>query len=129
MDQVLEKRRFETIQPEAAQTQPPPRKFFSLSPLNRRRWNNFKANRRGFWSLWIFLVLFIASLFAEFIVNDRPIVVSYKGEILFPVFNNYPESKFGGFLATTDYRDPFIQEEILANGWMVWPPIRYGNRT
>ena len=69
------------------------------------------------------------SLFAEFIANDQPLVVSYKGEILFPVFNDYPESKFGGFLATTDYRDPFIQEEILANGWMVWPPIRYGNRT
>ncbi|MCB1495150.1 MAG: ABC transporter permease [Bauldia sp.] len=100
-----------------------------MSPLNRRRWQNFKANRRGYWSFWIFLVLFIASLCGEFIANDKPIVVSYKGEILFPVFNNYPESKFGGFLATTDYRDPFIQEEIGANGWMVWPPIRYANRT
>ncbi len=69
--------------------------------------------------------LFVASLFAEFIANDRPIIASYKGEILFPVFNDYPESKFGGFLAETDFRDPFIQEEIDANGWMVWPPIRY----
>ncbi len=69
------------------------------------------------------------SLGAEFIANDRPLVISYKGEILFPVFNDYPESKFGGFLATTDYRDPFIQDEILSNGWMVWPPIRYANRT
>jgi microcin C transport system permease protein len=108
---------------------PPPRRLFTLSPLNRRRWQNFKTNRRGYWSLWVFLVLFVLTLFAEFIANDRPLIVSYKGEILFPVFNDYPESKFGGFLATTDYRDPFIQDEILANGWMVWPPIRYSYRT
>ena len=128
MDQVLDKEKLETIYPEPGQAEPPPRRF-QMSPLNRRRWQNFKANRRGYWSFWIFLVLFIASLCGEFIANDKPIVVSYKGEILFPVFNNYPESKFGGFLATTDYRDPFIQEEIGANGWMVWPPIRYANRT
>lgn len=128
MDQVLEKERLETIYPEPGQAEPPPRRF-TISPLNRRRWQNFRANRRGYWSLWIFLVLFIGSLFAEFIVNDKPIVVSYNNEILFPVFNNYAESKFGGFLATTDYRDPFIQDEILADGWMVWPPIRYANRT
>lgn len=128
MDQVLDRRSLETIHPAPGQTEPPPRKL-RISPLNQRRWKNFKANRRGFWSLWIFLVLFVLSLFGEFIANDRPIVISYKGEILFPVFNSYPESKFGGFLATTDYRDPFIQEEILDNGWMVWPPIRYGNRT
>ena len=100
-----------------------------LSPLNQRRWQNFKANRRGYWSLWIFLVLFVLSLFAEFIANDRPILASYKGEILFPVFVDYPEEKFGGFLAVTDYRDPFIQDEIEANGWMIWPPIRYSYRT
>jgi len=128
VDQVLERRSLETIYPEPGQTEPPPRKLL-ISPLNRRRWLNFKANRRGYWSLWIFLVLFVVTLFGELIANDRPLVISYKGEILFPVFNDYPESKFGGFLATTDYRDPFIQEEILANGWMVWPPIRYGNRT
>jgi microcin C transport system permease protein len=129
LDQVLEKRGFDTIHPQPGQTEPPPRKLLSLSPLNRRRWQNFRANRRGFLSLWIFLGLFGFSLFAGFIANDRPIVISYKGDILFPVFNNYPESKFGGFLATTDYRDPFIQDEILANGWMVWPPIRYSFRT
>jgi hypothetical protein len=89
-----------------------------LSPTNRRRWANFKANRRGYWSLWIFMILFIASLLAEFIANDRPILASYKGEILYPVLVDYPEEKFGGFLARTDYRDPFIQEEIEANGWM-----------
>ena len=101
----------------------------ALSPLNQRRWQNFKANRRGYWSLWIFLVLFVLSLFAEFIANDRPIVASYKGEILFPVLVDYPEEKFGGFLAVTDYRDPVIQDEIKANGWMIWPPIRYSYRT
>ena len=100
-----------------------------LSPLNQRRWQNFKANRRGFWSLWIFLILFVLSLFAEFIANDKPILVSYKGEILYPVIVDYPEEKFGGFLAVTDYRDPVIQEEIEAEGWMLWPPIRYSYRT
>ncbi|WEX09382.1 ABC transporter permease [Chelativorans sp. AA-79] len=100
-----------------------------LSPINQRRWQSFKANRRGYWSLWIFLVLFILSLFAEFIANDRPLIASYQGEILFPVLVDYPEEKFGGFLAVTDYRDPFIQDEINGNGWMIWPPIRYSYRT
>ncbi len=100
-----------------------------LSPLNKRRWQNFKANRRGYWSLWIFLVLFVLSLFAEFIANDKPIIASYNGEILFPVLVDYPEEKFGGFLAITDYRDPVIYEEIEANGWLIWPPIRYSYRT
>jgi microcin C transport system permease protein len=100
-----------------------------LSPTNRRRWANFKANRRGYWSLWIFMILFIASLLAEFIANDRPILASYKGEILYPVLVDYPEEKFGGFLARTDYRDPFIQDEIEANGWILWPPIRYSYTT
>ncbi|MBX3569893.1 MAG: ABC transporter permease [Rhizobiaceae bacterium] len=100
-----------------------------LSPLNKRRWQNFKANRRGYWSLWIFLVLFVLSMFSELIANDRPLVISYKGEILFPVAVDYPEEMFGGFLAITDYRDPVIQDEIQANGWMVWPPIRYSYRT
>lgn len=100
-----------------------------LSPLNARRWENFKANRRGYWSLWIFLVLFVLSLFSEFIANDKPILASYNGEILFPVIVDYPEEKFGGFLAVTDYRDPVISEEIEANGWMIWPPIRYSYRT
>ncbi len=96
-----------------------------LSPVNRRRWQNFKANRRGWWSFWIFLVLFVATLLSNVIANDRPIVVSYKGEILFPVLVDYPEEKFGGFLAITNYRDPFNRDEIESNGWMLWPPIRY----
>lgn len=105
------------------------RKRLTLSPINQRRWENFKANRRGYWSLWVFLVLFGVSLFAEFIANDRPLLVSYKGELLMPVLFDYPESKFGGFLAVTDYRDPVNIEEIEANGWMIWPPIRYSYST
>lgn len=100
-----------------------------LSPLNQRRWQNFKANRRGYWSLWIFLVLFVLSLGSEFIANDKPILAYYKGELLAPVLIDYPEEKFGGFLAITDYRDPIIAEEIDANGWMIWPPVRYSYRT
>lgn len=110
---------------------PPLRKtgLLRLSPITRRRWNNFKANRRGYWSLWIFGILFIGSLFAEFIANDRPIVASYKGEILFPVLIDYPEEKFGGFLAETYYRDKAISDEINAHGWMIWPPVRFSHTT
>lgn len=101
----------------------------TLTPVNRRRWQNFKANRRGYWSLWIFLTLFVVTLFAELIANDKPILAKYKGELLFPIAVDYPESKFGGFLAVTDYKDPVILEEIEANGWMLWPPIRYSYAT
>ena len=100
-----------------------------LSPLNQRRWQNFKANKRGTWSLWIFCILFVLAMGAEFLANDKPILASYKGELLVPVLVNYPEEKFGGFYAVTDYRDPVIQDEIQANGWMVWPPIRYSYNT
>jgi microcin C transport system permease protein len=96
-----------------------------FSPTSKRRWQNFKANRRGYISFWLFLVLVVLSLFAEFIANDKPIIASYKGEIIMPVLIDYPEEKFGGFLAQTDYKSDFIRDEIEANGWMIWPPIRY----
>jgi microcin C transport system permease protein len=117
--------------PAASPVAPPlPREgFIRLSPINRRRLQNFRANRRGHWAFWIFVALFGLSLFAEVIANDRPILVQYKGEWLFPVAVNYPEEKFGGFLATTDYRDPVIQREIAANGWALWPPIRFSYNT
>jgi microcin C transport system permease protein len=102
---------------------------FRLSPINRRRWENFKANRRGYWSLMLFLCLFGASLGAEFIANDRPILARYKGELIVPMLVDYPEQKFGGFLAITDYRDPVIIDEVEKNGWMLWPPIRYSYTT
>jgi hypothetical protein len=100
-----------------------------LSPLNQRRWENFRKNRRGWWSLWIFLSLFVVALGSEFVANDRPIVVSYKGELLFPAFVDYPEAKFGGFLGITNYRDSFIRDEIAANGWAIWPPIHFSYAT
>ncbi|MBB2959701.1 ABC transporter permease [Methylobacterium sp. R2-1] len=100
-----------------------------LSPLNRRRLANFRANRRGYWSAVIFTVLFVLSLFAELIANDRPIVMQYKGEWLFPVLIDYPDEKFGGFLAQTDYRAPETRKEIEENGWALWPPIPYADNT
>ncbi len=105
------------------------RRSAALSPINQRRLKVFKANKRGVWSLWIFLVLFLVTMVAELIANDRPLLASYKGELLFPAFVSYPETKFGGFLAETIYRDPFIADEINANGWMIWPPIRYSYST
>ncbi len=100
-----------------------------LTPLDRRRLDNFKANRRGFWAFWLFLAMFLMSLGSEFLANDRPILAYYKGELLSPAFVTYPEEKFGGFLARTDYRDPTIAKEIDAHGWMLWPPIRYSYDT
>ena len=100
-----------------------------LSPLNQRRLKNFKSNKRGYYSLWIFSILFILTLFAELIANDKPLLLSYKGDLLSPVLTDYPESKFGGFLPKTDYHDPVIQDEILDNGWILWAPIRYDYRT
>jgi microcin C transport system permease protein len=100
-----------------------------LSPLNQRRLANFRANRRGWWSFWIFLALFVVTLGAEFVANDRPILVMYKGELLIPAFVDYPESKFGGFLGLTNFRHAVNIKEIEANGWMIWPPIRYNHNT
>ena len=131
----------------------------AMSELNRRRLRNFRRNRRAFWSLVIFTVLFVASLFAELIANDRPIVVNYKGEYYFPVYRFYPETAFGGDFGTEAiYTDPGVQclirtggrpecwddpagvEEEAAEtgqiagqpveaGWMLWPPIPYHYRT
>jgi microcin C transport system permease protein len=111
----------------------PRRRWFTLSPINQRRWAIFKANKRGYWSLWLFLALFAVSLFSEFIANDRPVLASYKGNLIVPALFAYPESYFFPddplALAITDYRNPYIQDAINAEGWMIWPPIRYGNRT
>ena len=98
-----------------------------LSPLNQRRWRNFKANRRGFWSFWIFSALFLISMFAELIANDRPLLLQYDGRLYVPVLFNYSETTFGGdFETTADYRDPFLQKLVAEKGgWMIWPPIRY----
>ncbi len=109
----------------------------ALSPINRRRWENFKANRRGYWSLWIFLALFLASLFAEFIANDKPLFISFDGKHFFPAVvahpiarfftEDYPETAFGGdFETAANYRDPYLQKLIAdKGGTMIWPPVRF----
>ena len=101
-----------------------------LGPLNRRRLANFRANRRGYWSLWIFLFLFGLSLCAGVIANDKPLLLSYQGRLHAPVLFAYPETAFGGdFETEADYRDPFMAEQIAKNGWAVWPPVRYSYQT
>lgn len=109
----------------------PRRGRYTLSPINQRRWQSFKSHRRGFWAFWIFLFLFVMSLFAEFIANDKPILVEFKGGYYAPIFSFYPETAYGGdFETEADYRDPFVQELIEdAGGWIWWPPVRYSYRT
>ena len=101
-----------------------------LNPLNRRRLQNFRANRRGWWSLHIFLLLLLLTLPAEFLANDHPLIVRHGGDTYFPVFVSYPETAYGGeFETEADYRDPFVRQLIEADGWILWPPIRYSYRT
>lgn len=150
----------ESAQPPQGAPLPPPRErgWFRLSPLNQRRWRNFKANRRAYWSLVIFALLFGLSLFAELIANDRPLLVKYRGEFFTPVFNFYPETAFGGdFRTEAVYRDPevqclirtggaelcmddpeaameeaqsgFVEGEAVVPGWMLWPLIPYSFNT
>ena len=150
------------ITPEPTPGQPvapePPRGRFALSPLNKRRWRNFRRNGRAFWSLLIFLVLFGLSLFAEFIANDRPILVNYRGELRMPIFSFYAETDFGGdFQTEAAYRDPEVRclirtggldacfddpaglmvqvdqgtvvSDGFEEGWMIWPLIPYAYDT
>ncbi len=129
-----------------------------LSALNRRRLQNFRANRRAFWSLWIFLVIFTVALFAEFVANDRPLLVSYRGEWRMPVVSFYSEADFGGeFRAQAEYHSPevrclirtggleaclddpegifeeaasgMVDGQPIERGWMLWPPIPYSFNT
>lgn len=99
--------------------------------VNERRWRMFKSNRRGWWSLWIFCILFVGSLGAELIANDKPLLLSFEGKLYYPLLTEYPETTFGGIFPTeANYRDPFVQSLIEdAGGWMVWPPIRYSYET
>ena len=100
------------------------------APVNQRRWQNFRANKRGLWSLRIFLVLFFVSLFSELIANDKPIIASYQDKLFFPILARYPETDFGGeFESEADYRDEYVAELINNNGWMIWPLIRYSYDT
>ena len=137
---------------------PPSRNRFSLSPLSRRRWFNFTRNRRAYWSLIIFCVLFGFSLFADFIANDRPILVQYRGDLHMPIFRFYPETAFGGdFRTEAIYSDVEVKclivsggllecfdapEDVLSDaadgevggkeiekGWILWPPVPYSYDT
>jgi microcin C transport system permease protein len=143
---------------QTAMPAPPKKGRFALSPLNKRRWKNFKRNRRAYWSLWIFLFLFGASLFAEFLANDKPIMVSYRGEIRMPIFSFYSEQDYGGdFPTEAEYKDIEVRclietggletcfddpEELIAaaqtgaidddgfqKGWLFWPPVPYSYNT
>jgi microcin C transport system permease protein len=102
----------------------------SITPLNRRRVENFKKNRRGFWSFWIFLVVFVISLCAEIVANDKPYLVRFDGEFYFPALIAYPETEFGGdFPSEADYTDPFVKELIEKKGWMAWPLVPFSYDT
>lgn len=102
----------------------------TLSPLTCRRLAQFRANRRGYVSLWVFLVLFIVSLSANFIANDKPLLIKYQGAYYLPIFKSYPETVFGGdFETEAEYRDPYVRELINKDGWMIWPPIPYSYDT
>ena len=109
---------------------------YVISPINRRRWDNFKRNRRGYISLWIFLILFVISLFAELIANDKPLYIRFNGQSYFPVFVTYADRTFGEpgdpdlFGTAADYHDPYIQKLIAdKGGWTVWPPIPFSYST
>ena len=99
----------------------------SLSPITRRRLTIFRRSRRGYISFWIFSILFLLSLFAEFIANDRPLLIRFEGQFLVPVLRDYSEDRFGADLMPTaaDYTDPELQAAIRAHGWMLWPAIPY----
>ncbi|UPR27176.1 ABC transporter permease [Vibrio cyclitrophicus] len=100
------------------------------NPLAEARWLRFKANKRGFISLWIFTILFGLSLFAEIIANDKPLLVSYDNQWFVPVINEYSETEFGGeFETEADYKDPYVIELIEDNGYIVWPIIPFSYDT
>lgn len=100
------------------------------NPVSQRQWQAFRSNRRGYWSLWIFLLLFVICSAAELIANDKPIVLSFQGKLYSPLLVTYPETEFGGMFETeANYRDPFVSELIEQDGWMLWPPIRFSYNT
>jgi len=98
----------------------------ALGEVGRRRWRNFLRNRRAIWSLWLFAVLLAATLPAELVANDKPLLIRYHGRFYLPVLRSYPETTFGGdFETEADYSDPHVQMLIRSKGWMIWPPVPY----
>ena len=101
-----------------------------MTPITRRRLQHFSSNRRGYWSLWIFLILFFISLFAEGVANDKPLLVIFGERFIFPVFETIPETEFGGEFATeTEYRDEFVRDLIEKKGKIYWSLIPYSYDT
>lgn len=104
--------------------------MMQLTPINQARWARFRHNRRGYWSLWIFLIIFVCSMCSELIANDRPLLVQYKGSLYVPLVKEYSEQTFGGQFATAaDYQDPWLRKQLSENGWVLWAPVRYGATT
>lgn len=104
--------------------------MMALNPINQARWARFRHNRRGYWSLWIFLIVFVCSMCSELIANDRPLLVQYKGSFYVPLVKEYSEQTFGGQFATAaDYQDPWLRKQLSENGWVLWAPVRYGATT
>ena len=100
------------------------------NPLNEARWLRFKANRRGFWSLWIFACLFFVSLFAELIANDKPLLIEFDNQWYYPIVEQYAETEFGGeFETEADYKDPYVIELIEEQGYIIWPLIPFSYDT
>ncbi len=102
-----------------------------MTPLNQRRLDNFRANRRGYWSLWVFTLIFATTLFAEVLANERPLLILHEGETYFPALIRYTEAEFGGeFETEANYRDPYVQRLIAeAGGFILWPLIPYSYDT
>ncbi|MGF1700121.1 ABC transporter permease [Photobacterium makurazakiensis] len=101
-----------------------------MNPLTKERWSRFRAHKRGYWSLWIFAFLFVITLFAEIIANDKPLVINFQSDWYFPIIEQYSETEFGGeFDAEADYTDPYVAELIEADGYMIWPIIRFSYDT
>ncbi len=111
-------------------------RWIRISPINKRRWENFKVNRRGYWSLWVFLAMFLLSLFAEFIANDKPIYIHVGGHSYFPAVVTYPDTAFATkpdpnlFGTAADYTDDYLMGLIKKEGgFIVWAPVRYSFNT
>ncbi|UTV26628.1 ABC transporter permease [Photobacterium atrarenae] len=97
-----------------------------MNPLTKERWARFRANKRGYWSLWLFGLLFMLSLFAEVIANDKPLLIRFNQSWYVPIVTEYTETEFGGeFESEADYTDPYVAELIQADGYMIWPLIRF----
>ena len=102
--------------------------MFQLNTVNQARWARFRHNRRGYWSLILFVLIFLSSLCAELIANEKPLVMEYRGQLYFPAFTTYSEKTFGGEFATAaDYQDPWLQKRLEDNGWVLWAPVRFGS--